>query len=224
MYLAAVVCNVGSVHWADPARWMYHHLLDGDLASNALSWQWVAGCTSGKKYYANQENINRYCRSSQRGTFMDHDYPELTRQPIPQVLEPCAMPPLLTPLPVGNDIRLDSGKPLYVFNYYNIDPHWAPADAQRVLLLEPSVFARHPVSAACVEFALALARQIPGMQVCVGEFRDLQERAGEIHYREHPLNAAYSGTEHSRPWMFEKHGKLNSFFSYWKPIERQLLK
>ena len=35
---------------------MYYHLLDGDWASNALSWQWVAGSNASKKYYANQAN------------------------------------------------------------------------------------------------------------------------------------------------------------------------
>ena len=43
MYVAALACNVGKSHWLNPARWMYYHLLDGDWASNALSWQWVAG-------------------------------------------------------------------------------------------------------------------------------------------------------------------------------------
>mgnify|MGYP006195700273 CR=1 FL=1 len=60
MYLAAMVCNNAKSHWLTPARWMYYHLLDGDLASNALSWQWVAGTFSHKKYIANQQNINKY--------------------------------------------------------------------------------------------------------------------------------------------------------------------
>ncbi|MDP1843438.1 MAG: FAD-binding domain-containing protein, partial [Sediminibacterium sp.] len=60
MYTASVVCNIAQSHWLIPAQWMYYHLLDGDWASNACSWQWVAGANSSKKYYANQENINRY--------------------------------------------------------------------------------------------------------------------------------------------------------------------
>ncbi|MEO5685193.1 MAG: FAD-binding domain-containing protein [Chitinophagaceae bacterium] len=39
MYLAGITCNIGKAHWLQPARWMYYHLLDGDLASNSLSWQ-----------------------------------------------------------------------------------------------------------------------------------------------------------------------------------------
>ncbi len=30
--------------WEDGARWFMEHLRDGDVASNQLNWQWVAGC------------------------------------------------------------------------------------------------------------------------------------------------------------------------------------
>ncbi|MFM8316936.1 MAG: FAD-binding domain-containing protein, partial [Bacteroidota bacterium] len=54
MYTAALACNVGGSHWLQAARWMFYHLLDADWASNALSWQWVAGAFSTRKYFANQ--------------------------------------------------------------------------------------------------------------------------------------------------------------------------
>jgi deoxyribodipyrimidine photo-lyase len=60
MYLAAIACNIAKAHWLQPSKWMYYHLLDGDIASNNCSWQWVSGAFSGKKYYCNQENINKY--------------------------------------------------------------------------------------------------------------------------------------------------------------------
>jgi deoxyribodipyrimidine photo-lyase len=65
MYLASIVCNIGKAHWLMPSKWMYYHLLDGDIASNNCSWQWVAGAFSSKKYYCNQENINKYTFSNQ---------------------------------------------------------------------------------------------------------------------------------------------------------------
>lgn len=49
MYIASLTCNIWMSHWKYPAKWMYYHLLDGDWASNALSWQWVAGTHSKKK-------------------------------------------------------------------------------------------------------------------------------------------------------------------------------
>ena len=39
-------------------------MLDGDVASNLLSWRWVAGLqTLGKKYIATEENINKYANN-----------------------------------------------------------------------------------------------------------------------------------------------------------------
>ena len=55
MYIASIVCNIAKSHWKLPTKWFYYYLLDGDLASNNLSWQWVCGANSSKKYYANQE-------------------------------------------------------------------------------------------------------------------------------------------------------------------------
>ncbi len=47
--------------WALGADLFLHTLLDGDPASNTLSWRWVAGLhTRGKAYAARAENIARY--------------------------------------------------------------------------------------------------------------------------------------------------------------------
>jgi deoxyribodipyrimidine photo-lyase len=46
MWLASYVVHLRKVHWRAGADWLYGHLLDGDLASNHLSWQWVAGTGS----------------------------------------------------------------------------------------------------------------------------------------------------------------------------------
>ena len=51
MYVASLCCNVAGSHWKNPAQWMYYYLLDADWASNALSWQWVAGSFSCKKIF-----------------------------------------------------------------------------------------------------------------------------------------------------------------------------
>lgn len=81
MWLAMLVCNIAGTKWQTGAKWMYYHLLDGDLASNTLSWQWVAGTFSSKKYFANQENLNKYGHSGDRQfqTMLDKSYEELTQ-------------------------------------------------------------------------------------------------------------------------------------------------
>ncbi len=60
MWIASYVVHIRKVRWQAGARWMYSHLLDGDLASNTLSWQWVAGTWTGKPYLFNAENVQRY--------------------------------------------------------------------------------------------------------------------------------------------------------------------
>jgi deoxyribodipyrimidine photo-lyase len=78
MWLASYVVHLRKVHWRVGADWMYGHLLDGDLASNHLSWQWVAGTFSHKPYLFNADNVERYAPAlSSRGTAIDRSYAEL---------------------------------------------------------------------------------------------------------------------------------------------------
>ena len=64
MWLAAYVVHWRRVHWRAGAEWFLEHLLDGDPASNHLSWQWVASCFSHKPYFFNRDNLERYSNGS----------------------------------------------------------------------------------------------------------------------------------------------------------------
>ena len=81
MWLASYVVHVRRVHWRLGADWLYGHLLDGDLASNHLSWQWVAGTGSGKPYLFNADNVARYAPAAWHspGTVIDTSYEALDR-------------------------------------------------------------------------------------------------------------------------------------------------
>lgn len=86
MWLASYVVHVRKVHWRAGADWLYGHLLDGDLASNHLSWQWVAGTGSRKPYLFNADNVARYAPASWHspGSVIDTSYEamdRLARQP-----------------------------------------------------------------------------------------------------------------------------------------------
>lgn len=123
MYLAGIACNVGRAHWLQPARWMYYHLLDGDWASNALSWQWVAGSFSSKKYVANQENINKYTGSSQKKSFLDISYEQFPVQEIPASLQKTDAAEFTTNLPLNLPaLQLKEHQPILLYNYYQLDP------------------------------------------------------------------------------------------------------
>ena len=126
MYIAAVACNIGKSHWRVPAKWMYFHLLDADWASNALSWQWTAGTFSSKKYYANQENINKFCATRQHKTFLDVDYSKFDELAVPEVLRETENPVLTTELPKKEPLEIDNLLPTLIYNFYNLDPFWKP--------------------------------------------------------------------------------------------------
>ena len=60
MWLAAYVVHWRRIQWQAGARWFLQHLLDGDPASNNLSWQWVASSFSSKPYMFNRANLERF--------------------------------------------------------------------------------------------------------------------------------------------------------------------
>lgn len=78
MWIASYTVHLRKVSWRAGADWMYSHLLDGDLASNHLSWQWVAGTFSHKPYVFNAENVHRFARQwNCANTSIDTSYEEL---------------------------------------------------------------------------------------------------------------------------------------------------
>lgn len=85
MWLAAYVVHWRRVRWQAGARWFLQHLLDGDPASNNLSWQWVASTFSHKPYFFNRENLERFtggrycadCPLAGRGCPFDASYEAL---------------------------------------------------------------------------------------------------------------------------------------------------
>jgi deoxyribodipyrimidine photo-lyase len=81
MWLASYVVHLRNVHWRAGADWLVAHLLDGDLASNHLSWQWVAGTGSHKPYLFNADNVARYAPAHwhSAGSVIDQSYEALER-------------------------------------------------------------------------------------------------------------------------------------------------
>ncbi len=79
MWLASYLVHLRHVHWRAGADWMVARLLDGDLASNHLSWQWVAGTGSHKPYLFNAENVARFAPADWHspGTVIDRSYEAL---------------------------------------------------------------------------------------------------------------------------------------------------
>ena len=228
MYTASLACNIARSYWKLPSQWMYYHLLDGDLASNTCSWQCVAGSFSSKKYYCNQENINKYCHTDQRNTLLDHDYSALPHLECPEILQATERPALTTTLPDTAAPSIDPSLPLFIYHPYHLDPNWRSAEAaNRVLLLEPSHFKEHPVSNKVIDFIIALAGNIEGLQVFCGEFSDIPAayQVPGVYTREHPAYQHIPGIKDARDWMFPEVTRFYpSFFGFWKKATPHLKK
>ena len=83
MWLASYVVHLRKVHWRAGADWLYGHLLDGDVPSNHLSWQWVAATFSSKPYLFNADNVAKYAPQGDfkawvsKGSVIDQSYDAL---------------------------------------------------------------------------------------------------------------------------------------------------
>jgi deoxyribodipyrimidine photo-lyase len=83
MWLASYMVHWRGVDWRAGASWMQRLLLDGDQASNNLSWQWVASTFGSKPYFFNKENLSKYsanqfCQSCQATCPFDASYEALS--------------------------------------------------------------------------------------------------------------------------------------------------
>lgn len=79
LWLASYTVHLRHVHWRAGADWMLGHLIDGDVASNHLSWQWVAGTGSHQPYLFNADNVARFAPVEWHspGTVVDATYDDL---------------------------------------------------------------------------------------------------------------------------------------------------
>ncbi|WP_379545690.1 FAD-binding domain-containing protein [Qipengyuania sp. DSG2-2] len=68
MWFASIWIFTLKLDWHLGADFFLRHLMDGDAASNTLSWRWVAGLhTKGKTYLARPGNIARYTADHPEG-------------------------------------------------------------------------------------------------------------------------------------------------------------
>ncbi len=80
MWFASIWIFTLGLPWQLGAQWFHYHLLDGDAASNTLSWRWVAGLhTKGKTYLARADNIRRYTAQRFSGESGPDSYAGLER-------------------------------------------------------------------------------------------------------------------------------------------------
>ena len=90
MYLASYIVHFRRVKWQAGAKFFLSHLLDGDIASNNFSWQWIASTFAGKPYIFNLENVHKYCHRSieiipEKNQEIDGSYEEISARLFPNL-------------------------------------------------------------------------------------------------------------------------------------------
>ena len=142
---------------------------------------------------------------------------------IPALLTTMSKEVRITPLPTSDIFEIDYKKPICIYNYYNLDPKWRlEFDANRILLIEPSIFEKYPIGQKSINFMLSLAKNIKSINIFVGEFHELKIIDADVYFKEHPLNYNYKGIEDSRDWISSVKGYYPSFFNFWKKVKKEL--
>ncbi|GIT91877.1 hypothetical protein JANAI62_23340 [Jannaschia pagri] len=102
MWFASIWMHTLRLPWQLGADFFLRHLLDGDPASNTLSWRWVAGLhTRGKVYRARASNIAKYTDGRWDAETLGH---QLARE---DQVTPLEGPEHPSPAPVPEDATWD---------------------------------------------------------------------------------------------------------------------
>ena len=169
MWLASYVVHLRKVSWRAGADWLYGHLLDGDLASNHLSWQWVASTGSHKPYLFNADNVARYAPAPWhcKGSLIDTDYATLDR--LARSPEPVAVaggdgvdePPLLAEPPRSAKPPRSVSPDAWLVHPWALGP--VPAGRKAQAVFDPAFHRRWPWSSRRWSFVLTRQAELAGL-------------------------------------------------------------
>lgn len=226
MYLASLICNHYQTPWLTAATWMHYHLLDADVASNHFSWQWVCGANANKRYFANQENINKYTQTQQTQTPLSVGYDDIQsvvlddeRLPLPYTFEMKANPSL----------QINPQLNTCIYTPYQLDPDWhKEEECNRVLFWDINFWAQFPISEKVQTWINQLAKKnINQIQVFYGTIEELLLLLphSTTYCKEHPSTQLYPFEIERRSWLAPDLEKVPvSFFPFWKKVQKHLKK
>lgn len=222
MWIAMLACNVGKANWQNMSRWLYYHLIDGDLASNMLSWQWVAGTNASKQYVANQAVINSCSDHKEIRTYLTMPREDVGAGPVPEVLIPTV--PFSYEMVYPQSEAYDAAaQTIFLYSPWTLNPDWRAGETgERVLLIEPVWFNEFPVSPQVLDFIVSVARtQIPGIKVVVANANSLENSPStNIHYQAYPMHEGWPGIADPAPRLFPQVvGYHASFFKFWEACQ-----
>ena len=115
MIVASFLIKDLLIPWQDGQAWFWDTLVDADLASNAASWQWVAGCgADAAPYFRIFNPMTQGATFDPDGAYVRHWVPELARLSSAQIHAPWLVPPLELQ---AAGVRLGENYPLPVVDH-----------------------------------------------------------------------------------------------------------
>lgn len=183
MWLASWLVHVRGVRWQAGADWFLEHLLDGDPASNHLSWQWVAGTFSAKPYIFNRENLETftsgvYCSRCPLigGCDVEGDYDDLAArffqpQPALAARQPLRIRPAAPWLPGGTSAA--GRRPIVWLTLDSLSAESpaaaAHAAAPRVFIVDPVWLTEERPTLKRLAFIFECLADVPEVEVHLGD-------------------------------------------------------
>lgn len=186
MWLASWLVHVRGLDWRAGADWFLEHLLDGDPASNHLSWQWVAGTFAARPYLFNRENLERYtsgihCRECPLLGRCDVEggYDELAaRLLVPESGSPPRDALRIQPAPAWRAASTRTPRRPLVWLTIDSASNAAPAAVRhpgspRLFVVDPSWLADERPSLKRLAFLFECLADVPGVEIRIGDPADV---------------------------------------------------
>jgi len=234
MWFAAYVVHWLKVDWRQAADWFETQLLDGDTASNHLSWQWISSSFSSKPYIFNKENLTKFggeswCQQCRVSCPFEGSYEQLYQQLFTEavVAPPPAhhiKPPPPTPKGVASLVWIHDEmlSPTHALCAFNL-----PA----VFIFDPALYQHWPLKR--LQFMADCLAEMPGVDIWLGQTNQVLARLaqGRIITQNTPqqaLKQAAAGLNiewRTEPVLTEtplSDHQLMRFSRYWKAVEPSL--
>lgn len=95
MIVASFLCKHLLIPWQRGAEWFWDTLVDADLGSNTLGWQWTAGCgADAAPYFRIFNPISQGEKFDPQGDYVRRWVPELARLRAPSIHKPWEASPI----------------------------------------------------------------------------------------------------------------------------------
>lgn len=245
MWLASYLVHIRKVHWRAGANWMYSHLMDGDVASNYVNWQRVAGTFGEPPFLFNAESIEAiapepwHSRSTAIDTSMEvidilaHSEATISQAAVDRISwnEPhISDQPLQGHAVTAPDPQLIAGKMVWLVHPWHLAdlPQDIPADIVPVGVFWKEFHQAHPWNEHRWEFVLQRMKALAGICWWGSEIEVMRAlaQANQVLVVDH-LSVPQRLGEHvirlPMPRLFRQVETVQSTYSkWWVQVNRQV--